>query len=235
MNFFLVWKNHISQFPPLKKTVHSPASCQIFDDRWLRSFSKPLRGHRCRANGRGGQGAIYPRGWPMGKRLFNMMRCVSLEKKAVVSNFSVGSRFSEFSVISMNFLLQKYPQFLFLWATKLVVLNGRKDWCHPSCPGNLWQVGWGLLRGSGMSNENHKNLVLLRIFTRFQGDERLIFFGFRDGISCFWGPSILQSDIFLEKVNQIFQIIWLDFQGQLLFLMFGKSSSLIFHFHMGGD
>ena len=80
----------------------------------------------------------------MGKRLFNMMRCVVFIKESCcekVSTFSVGSCFffffSEFSVISMNFLLQTYPQFLFLLTTKPVVLNGRKDWCHPSCPGDL--------------------------------------------------------------------------------------------------
>lgn len=114
----------------------------------------------------------------------------------------------------MNFLPQTYPQFLFLLTTKLVVLNSRKDWCHPSCPGDLWQVGWGLHRESGMSSENHKNSVLFRILTGWRGMNDLFFFRFGMGFPVFEGPSILQKISF-----------WC-----LLFGCLEKSSSLMFEF-----
>ena len=68
-----------------------------------------------------------------------------------------------FPVVSMNFLPQEYPQLLFLLTTKPVVLNGRKRLVSSELSRRSLTSWMRIARESGMSSENHKNSVLLRI------------------------------------------------------------------------
>lgn len=196
-----------SQFPPLKrKSVFF--TCQLPNLRrpyglevllqaasWPSLPSEPSR--RTRSD-------WPPQRWPMGKRLG-----VCLCEK--VSKFSVGSWFFEFSVISMNFLVQKYPQFFVLidhqtscsqWSERLVSseLSRRSltSWMR-------------IARGErGMSNENHKNSVLLRILTGWRGMNHLLYFFFRFGMGFPVFEGQFYKDIFLMFAIWLFGKIIVD-------------------------
>ena len=221
-NLFWVWKKipcffcFSSQFPPLKrKSVFFTWSvAKSSTTVWLGGPSPSrfvaIAAERTVAEDKE---RLTPCGWPMGKRLFNMMRFVVFIKESCCDKglkfLSRITIFLNFQLFQWTFCRKNIHSFLFLLTTKLVVLNGRKDWCHPSCPGDLWQVGWGSPRESGMSSETHKNSVLLEDFNRLKGDERLTVFSFsfRDGISCFW-----------RSVNSTIKNIFLMFA----FWLFGK-------------
>ena len=206
---FLLWKEN---------RFSSPASCQIFDDLtdWGPSPNRfvAIAAERTVAedkerftptDGRWGRDFLTWGGVCLYKRKL-LWKGLKFFSRIII--FWIFSYFNELFVanISTVFVLIDHQTSCSQWSERLVSseLSRRSltSWMR-------------IARESGMSSENHKNSVLLRMFTCWRGRaERLIFFCFGMGFPVFEGLSILQKISF-----------WC-----LLFGCLEKSSSMIFEF-----